>query len=128
MTFRWLIKVVDPSFHGPLIKRTNLKLFSKHVPALNIASIPLVTFAAAILGSASCQTTAPVKSSAAVSAGSSILVPVRFFVDAPILPGPGAAVVCNNNVFVDVVQKRFSWSIEYHVRNTRPSVALSIAE
>jgi hypothetical protein len=111
-----------------LRKRTNLKLFSKHVPALNITGVPLVIFAAAILGSASRQTTAPVKSSAAVSAGSSILALGRFFIIAPIHPGPGAAVVCNNNVFVGVVQKRFSWSTEYHVRNTSPSVARSIAE
>jgi hypothetical protein len=108
----------------PLIKRAGRELFSKHVPAFNTAGVPLVTFTSAILGSASRQTATPVKSSSAISTGSSILASARFLIMAPILQGSGAAVVCNHNVFVGVVQERHSWSTEYHVRNTSRHVAL----
>jgi hypothetical protein len=42
---------------------------------------------------------------------------------APIFPGAGAAVVGNNDIFVGVVQKRYSWSAENHVCNTSRRVA-----
>jgi hypothetical protein len=99
-----------------LRKSSGVELFSKHVPAFNTADVPLATFPSAILGSASRQTTAAVKSPPAVLAGSSILVAARFFNLAPILPGPGAAIVGNNKVFVGIVQVRFSSSAENFIR------------